>query len=190
MKKLLLLLIIVPMIGFGQNKYTWKDVQKTEGVVLLKSTKEPVTGIVEGKGGWLWKWSQGFDTHNAVFENGKQISCIAYYKNGEVCHKKDKNNYGVTYYKNGQIKSEGNFIDHKKNGIWKDYQEYGELYIEATYKDDLLNGPYKYYNVNGQLEREMNYKDGKIDGLMKIYDKNGVIKKEIRYKNDKKVKSY
>jgi len=189
MKKLLLLLIIVPMNGFGQNKYTWKDVQKKEGLVLLKSTKEPVTGIIEGKGSFLLKWLQDFDTHNAVFENGKQISCKAYYKNGQT-HHKNENNYAISYYLNGNIMKEGSYKDNKMNGIWKDYQEYGELYIEATYKDDLLNGPYKYYNVNGQLEREMNYKDGKIDGLMKIYDKNGVIKKEIRYKNDKKVKSY
>ena len=73
MKKLLLLLMIVPMIGFGQNKYTWKDVQKKEGVVLLKSTKEPVTGIVEGIGGFIPKWmsEREHDIHHSVFENAR-----------------------------------------------------------------------------------------------------------------------
>ena len=220
MKKLLLLLMIVPMIGFGQNKYTWKDVQKKEGVVLLKSTKEPVTGIVEGIGGFIPKWMLEIDynIHHAVFENGKQISCIAYYKNGEVQHKREKNNdltiIYTTYYKNGQIKNEGiedyegnrNGISkeydidgtlltegfyktEEKDGLWKDYNSDGQLFTEITYKDGKFDGSFNVYWENGQLKKQGNHKDGKYHGLLTKYNKDGEVTKETRWENGKKVKS-
>ena len=122
--------MIVPMIGFGQNKYTWKEIQEKKGsVTLLKSTKEPVTGIVEGR----QRLGEVF-SHKAIYKDGQRISCIGYYKTGEIQHKHDKNNYITVYYKDGNIEQEGN----------RDWM-------------GNSNGPIKYYYENGQLRKEEIY---------------------------------
>jgi len=198
MKKLLLLLMIVPMIGFGQNKYKWKETKLKKGVLLLKSTKEPVTGIVEG-GERIWfgeiiplPFFSSFQ-HNVVYENGKKISCIGYMRNGSIYHKHDENHFTTLYYPNGQIYMQGiEDYEGNRNGVTKYYYGNGQLKSEMTYKDSKLDGIFKSYYKNGQLSEEGNVKSkdhvkhALQDGVWSKYYENGQLKTQGKYKDGKK----
>jgi len=119
--------------------------------------------------------------------------------------------YVKNYYENGLLESEGNYIDSKKDGLWKFYNENGSLYHEDYYKKGTISGLSRRYYENGQLEFEGNwepedeyvilrqgfwkfyYKNGKLKeegnfidderiGLWKIYNESGQLKEEVNYK--------
>lgn len=79
--------------------------------------------------------------------------------------------YVQTYYKNGELKSQGNTIDNKKNGIWKFYYQSGEIKSEGNFKNDRLHGIWKLYYKNGELEEKKTWKNGVIDGAFQNYSK-------------------
>jgi len=188
--------MIVPIIGFGQNKYTWKEIKKKKGsVALLKSTKEPVTGIVEGRER-IW-FAQiiplpffSVTKHNVVYENGKKISCIGYTKKGSIHHKHDANNFLTIYYKNGQIQGEGiQDYEGNRNGPLKIYYENGQLSNETNYTNGKVDGLFKSYYENGQLQTQGNWtsknhvKYSVRDGVWEEYYENGQLKTQGKYKD-------
>ena len=79
--------------------------------------------------------------------------------------------YVKTYYKNGEIKSQGNTIDNKKNGMWRFYYQNGEIKSEGNFKNDRLNGIWELYYENGQLKEKKTWKNGIIDGSFHTYSK-------------------
>ena len=116
-----------------------------------------------------------------------------------------QNGYKIEYEKSSTgekyISSEGNYIDGKKDGVWKVYNLWGGhtygLWWETTYKNGIEEGLYKSYrdpivntksfrpNTIGHLSSEGYYKDGKEDGIWKyyFYEKSGQLKKEEEYKD-------
>ena len=73
------------------------------------------------------------------------------------------NSYGETetdYYENGQIKQEGNYKDHKKDGKWTKWYKDGEKKYEKNYKDGKKDGKWNEWDENGQIKSEATYKDG------------------------------
>ena len=113
MKKLLLILLCLPMIGFGQidtvetiNKYGWKEMK------IYKN------GRVEG----IWKkWD----------ENGQ----LRFESDVTYGEKKGWENW---FYKNGQIWLEGFYMGEQKDGIWKMYFENGQLDVEIHYNNGKI----------------------------------------------------
>ena len=83
--------------------------------------------------------------------------------------------YKKIYYENGQLKSEGNYVDGKKDGLWKSYFDNDEL---------LKYSPYSYKENQIQLKTETYYKNDKYNGLMKEYWPDGGLMKEASYKED------
>ena len=145
MKKILLLLMILPIIGLSQNRYQWKEIKYQDNKQILKSTGDPVTGIVEGKGGWFSQLAKDFHTHTAVYKDGQPISCVAYYKNGQIEHESE-NNYQIGYYENGNRRIEGSVNNQgEKHGLIKYYYNDGSLEAEENYNNGSADGNYKYY---------------------------------------------
>jgi uncharacterized protein len=68
------------------------------------------------------------------------------------------------YYPKGKIKSEGDYKDGKKIGVWKYYHENGNLMQIGSYVDDKPEGIWKWYYENGKALREETYKNGKEVG--------------------------
>ncbi len=133
MKKLLLLLLCVPLIGVGQNRYhidevTWPN----DTIAYLKHDMSLLNGVVYCEFGELGN-----------FIGGK--------RNDE--HKR--------WYENGQLKFEGNFKDDKEDGLQRHWYENGQLKYEGNYKDGKKDGLWRVWYKNGQLKYERNYKDGK-----------------------------
>ena len=65
-------------------------------------------------------------------------------------------------YENGQKKSEGNFKDGKRDGVYNSWYKNGQIKSERIYKEDEEIGKWTYWHENGQKEHEVNYKDGKL----------------------------
>lgn len=105
-----------------------------------------------------------------------------------VFYKSDKlfTGVGLDYYESGQKKSEGNFKDGKREGLWTVWQDnaYGEKRSEGNYKDGQKEGLWTEWddNVYGQ-KSEGNYKDGEREGLWTVWHSNGNKEGEGNYKN-------
>ncbi|SFO68735.1 MORN repeat variant [Chitinophaga sp. YR627] len=103
---------------------------------------------------------------------------------------------------------EGNYVDNKKEGIWKKYAVSGGIIAEETYKHDQLNGYARYFYPNGKVSAEGAFVamdiNGEVDyfrivdpvtgdekfeevkrdgssqrnGMWKVYDEDGKMMKE------------
>ncbi len=112
-KTTLVLLMIIPIIGFGQidtvetiDKYGWKE---------MKIYKD---GRLEG----MWKkWdSNGQLRFESDVTYGKRVG------------------WEKWFYKNGQIWVEGHYLGRQKNGPWKMYYENGQLDMELHHKNGQI----------------------------------------------------
>ena len=93
MKKLLLLLLCVPLIGFGQTEY--EKIYYENGQLKLE------VNYKDGKEEGLWK---------GYYDNS-QLRMEGNYKDGK------QEGLWKGYYDNGQLRSEGNYKDGKLDGV-------------------------------------------------------------------------
>jgi len=131
MKKLLLILLITPILCFGQTK-------------------------VE-----LEYWDNGNVLSQVHYLDGKRDgSCRYYYKNGplmnEGFYKKGKMiGKWMSYFEDGQIKSHGSYkytesgLYSRKDGVWEYYYDNGQLQSESIIKDGVED--LKFYDKKGNL---------------------------------------
>ena len=114
MKKLLLLLLCVPLIGFGQIEEAANIEVDKDGYVkkYYENGQLEVEGNrKDGKREGLWKW---------YYENG-QLAIEGNWKDGS------REGLWKWYYGNGQLELEGNYGTDGWNGLWKWYYEDGQL---------------------------------------------------------------
>lgn len=96
-----------------------------------------------------------------------------------------KQGYWIIYYPNNpnQIKTEGKYVDGKKQGVWKTFFPSGQLKQEITYVDNRPNGYVRIYYENGNLSEEGIWKGNKWVGKYKFYHKNGKVAYDWNYNN-------
>lgn len=99
------------------------------------------------------------------------------------------------------------YLDGRKNGLWKSQSVDGKIFYQGNYSDDVKNGAWKYY-LNQKRLCITYFKDGKKDstwqsfypngniqciktysndiqaGPFKLYYENGVLKNEAKYTDD------
>ena len=68
------------------------------------------------------------------------------------------------FFPKGKMKSEGDYKDGKKTGVWKYYHENGNLMQTGSYMEDKAEGTWTWYYENGKLLRQETYKNGKEIG--------------------------
>jgi antitoxin component YwqK of YwqJK toxin-antitoxin module len=68
---------------------------------------------------------------------------------------------------------EGNYVDNRKDGLWKKYWPSGKLRSEVNYESGKPMGEYKLYYDNGKLEEHSNWTNSKNTGEFKRYYSNG-----------------
>jgi hypothetical protein len=56
--------------------------------------------------------------------------------------------------------SEGNYINGKRNGLWKYWHENGQVRCEGNYINGLKDGVWKYWDETGVLTEETLYNNG------------------------------
>jgi antitoxin component YwqK of YwqJK toxin-antitoxin module len=93
-----------------------------------------------------------------------------------------KNGKALEYWENGKIKSEGQYLNDKKVGVWYSYLNTRLSYSVHTYVDGVTQGKYQYYYLN-QLAEEGNFVNECLDGVFKTYDEKGKIIREEFWKS-------
>lgn len=205
MKKILLILACLSIFnaGCGQKteRYNMNEVGHKNGINYVKSTMEPVNGIVYGE------YENGQLMLESHFKNGKYHGFArTWHENGELHtessweNEKEDGLFSL-WYENGQKEMEENYVDGKlmsqkfwdKNGVERRvlgneltrlYTENSSMLVEKN-KDGypIFTGiAFDIFN-NGQLKTEISVIDGKQNGLFKHWYKDGQIK-ELGYMKD------
>lgn len=81
-------------------------------------------------------------------------------------------------FKPDQVIEEGNYLDDKKNGLWKAYYANGNKKSEVEFKNNKANGKYVTYYENGKTEEEGTWKNNMNIGTFKRWHSNGNIAQE------------
>jgi len=67
-------------------------------------------------------------------------------------------------------------LEHRDNGPLIKWRDNGIIYCEENYVNRRKNGIWKYYHKNGNIKRECDYNDNHLTNIEKIYDINGNLK--------------
>lgn len=103
-----------------------------------------------------------------------------------IIETKDNNSSGIDTFICKSIYSKGNYINNKKDSIWKVYDtqknkthnkiNYGNLLFEVNFKNDSLTGILKTYYSTGILKSEIEFINNNSVGNIKCYWDNGKLK--------------
>ena len=128
--------------------------------------------------------------YEGTFKNGKETGTFKFYADEpekKLVATKEFKADGLVHaiFYNGKNKmSEGDYVNKKKEGIWKTYHFDGKtIMAEEPYVNDKINGIKKVYYPSGKLSEEIEYKNGIEDGISYQYAENGVKIREVKSKN-------
>ena len=201
MKKLLLLLLCVPLIGLGQNRYHIDEVTSpNDTLTYLKHDMSLLNGIVYSEFGDLGMYVYGKEEglHKRWFEDG-QLWTESNYKEGE------KEGLHKRWYENGQLGYEGYISDgnwwmsmksyyengqlkrYSKDGLVKLYDENGDItsegYIEPGEHGKEIYQKTYYPDKTLLQHKQFDYADGKKNVLWKQWYQNGQLSMEGYWKD-------
>lgn len=103
---------------------------------------------------------------------------------GDTINYIDANNNKQGFWKNTEKRTEGNYINNEKEGIWKSFYKSGGLKSEISYLHGEKKGYAKIYYENGQIAEEGMWMGDKWTGRYKSYYANGKLSYLWNY-NDK-----
>ena len=170
MKKLLLLLFLIPLISCTED---W--------------TGEKEVTFLQDRNGIK------YEVNSEVGFTGKYVE---YYKNGQKHieeHLKlgKRNGLMTKWHENGQKKSEinsknGEIVD----GLVTEWHDNGQKMSERNFKNGKYEGLVTEWHDNGQKASEGNMKNGEVvDGVVTIWNKEGDVTETETYKDGKLVSS-
>ena len=193
MKHTLILLFILPMLVFGQNK-TDKKGQK-QGAWEMKYEKSE---IVRYKGTFKDDKPVGEFVH--YYPNGKVKAISNHIANTNVSRTKmydtegkliafgkyvnqEKDSTWTYYGANGSVTSREDYKLGKRHGKKLVYFSDNKLYEKMTYEKGVEQGVWAVYHANGKTRVTCNFKDGNMDGKITYYYENGTLETEGFYRN-------
>lgn len=96
-----------------------------------------------------------------------------------------KNGMWKEFNKRGVLIAEGNFVNNKKHGVWREYYDHtGSVMIEENYDNGVQHGRYAAFHPTGQILSEGNFCRGQREGYFKIYDEQGNNTGALFFVND------
>ena len=133
MKKLLILLFSIPLIGFSQQE-TKREYYVSGKLLSIVNYKD---GIRDGACKYFWDYGAWAIKSEVNYKNGKMIGLwLSFYETGILEEK--------GYYK---YSDQGTYS--KKDGAWKYYYDNGQLRSESIIKDGVED--LKFYDKEGNL---------------------------------------
>jgi antitoxin component YwqK of YwqJK toxin-antitoxin module len=100
---------------------------------------------------------------NKSFLENKKTFCFSTKKLDGLCQE--------YHFINDKLKSEINYIDGKKNGLYTEYFIDNSIRIQCNYKNDIKSGDFIEYHPNGKLYKKIFYVND-VEFNKKIYDNN------------------
>ena len=180
MKKLLLLLLFIPLVSFGQVKnglyssyYESGEIESTVNYVNdlrqgeqkayfktgeLSSTVNFVDDLRQGETKYYNIQGELLSTVN--FVDGVEQSPDGFVDGDEQSPDGLRQGEEKYYYESGELRRTENFLDGLRQGESKWYYKSGELEVTENYVDHLRQGEWKWYYESGELKRTVNYVDG------------------------------
>ena len=189
MKKLLFILIFIPLISFGQENVLNIETIKDEYIKVIAGityyNEKPYTGV------FYRNYKNGQLRRKEAFKNGKKDGLVEEYSiKGQLEYKanfKSGKHNGISEQynkKTGKLQFKNTWENHKMNGLSEQYYETGELEFKGNFKDNKLTGVVNWYHKNGQLSKKETYKAGKRDGLFEQYYETGQLEYKGNYKDN------
>ena len=138
MKKIFLLLCIVPLFAFSQQE-TKREYYESGRILSIINYSD---GVREGACRYFHDFGAWAIMSSMQYKNGKLIGS------------------SKTYFQNGQVEHEGNYkysekgVYSRKEGVWKSYYESGQLRMESIIVNGI-QGDWKYYDIDGELQPMM-----------------------------------
>lgn len=133
-----LVLICLSMApGLAQNK---KDSQGRKQGAWVKYYPDGKTTLYSGQ----FKDDRPVGEFRYYFESGKIKSIVQ--------HETKERSYAWFYFENEQLMSEGQYVNQKKDSVWKNFNEQGFLVSKETFKNNRLNGEKLIYYIQNQIE--------------------------------------
>ena len=121
-------------------------------------------------------------TYREKFSNGKLKIQYTYLVRPDGTQV--KNGLETSWYENGKKKSEGEYQNGKKVGVWVSWYDNGVIGQKGTYQDDQKNGVWIKNYRNGNKESEGLYQNNMREGSWKKWYENGKLWAEFECKND------
>ncbi len=119
-------------------------------------------------------YAEDFGRYTEYFHSGKIL--------GEGPKSGTRNvGYWRYYAEDGTLKDEGEFVDGKKNGVWKNYYTSGKMASKGSYLNDEPTGQWEYFFEDGTLNASGAFLEGKRNGYWKTLSADGKLKSEITY---------
>jgi Uncharacterized protein conserved in bacteria len=91
-----------------------------------------------------------------------------------------------TFYPNGKVETEGEYLDGKLDGYYREYYPTGVLWKEWTFKNGTEEGRSNWFFENGTLSRTWNYENGNREGEGLTYYETGELWGRENYLTTKK----
>jgi antitoxin component YwqK of YwqJK toxin-antitoxin module len=180
-----------------ERKYSYGDGKLTSELFYkdgeLSSAGEPEAGTTAaGQTGLVRQTKQitsSFGSYTQLF----------YQSNGKY-----EGEYIEQYLDGNTVKTKGQYLNGKKEGLWvyttpegeKEREEHyaadilngpvvkysdGIIRESVEYRDDAKNGEFKEYDADGKLMRKGTYEDGKLHGMIEEYYPGGQLKSKTGY---------
>lgn len=84
----------------------------------------------------------------------------------------------VDFWQNGQKKSQGRYVDGKRQGTWEFYFNQYSVAAKGDFKDDRKDGPWNEFYENGELRAQGGYRDGADTGTWRRWGTKGDLLEE------------
>lgn len=152
-KVLIIILLIAPVLGFGQEIDAEK-IEQREGIFFEIGKKKPFTG-------------KGLTYH----ENGKKATSTEY-KGGQINGKLEG------WYPTGEKQVSGDIVNMQKTGMWNAWFQNGVKIRQGAFKNGKEEGEYIWWFENGKISKKGIYHNGISDGKWEWFYENGQKKQE------------
>jgi len=162
-----------PKISLVNNEQIKEEVEDLGGAVVLDRRGKEVLQI------------RGIESQNIFGEYKEKMAHLDNEpeKDGLVIQEKlaeipvlDKNGEVCEYYPNGAVRSKGQYVDGKKNGVFEVFDPKGHLVESKEFKNNIREGATYRYFENGIIRKKIIYTQGDIV-KEETFDKEGNVVK-------------
>ena len=153
----------------GKWKYYFEEQSiEIEGTYTQKGEKE---------GEWFWYYENGNllskEIYSAGLLDGENFSLSINGDTLECGTFVDGQEEGKWYYINDSVRTDGNYSEGKREGVWRTYYASGKLKSYHSYSNNEFDGKMMEYWENGAKKQESTYINGLLNGNEYKYDENG-----------------
>jgi len=89
-------------------------------------------------------------------------------------------------FPSGKISGEGNVLNGKPHGLWKNYYEDGKLKSIGKLNQGLTDSTWRFFTVDGMPSMKIQYSNGKKEGIRTLYSADGKVVSKERFEQDLK----